>query len=148
MENNTVLNQENINNIFEEIVKLYYKDKLPIINGIITKDEFIKININNNKLYFSKADFDKETSLLEEDCSDIDIFREIKHKNHTLYCGEGSYGGDGFITVADENNKIIWIMFHDKINPIENIEIENNKIIGINNCNKKYEFIINWKKEQ
>jgi hypothetical protein len=37
-------------------------------------------------------------------------------------------------------------MFHDKINPIENIEIDENKIIGINNCNVKYEFSINWNK--
>jgi hypothetical protein len=113
------------------------------MNGIITKEEFIKININENKLFFTKDDFSKNISLLEEDCSDIDIFRKIKYKKYTLYCGEGSYGGDGFIVITDENNKIIWIMFHDKINPIENIEIENNKIIGINNCNKKYKFNIN-----
>jgi hypothetical protein len=52
-----------------------------------------------------------------------------------LYCGESSYGGDGFIIITDKNNKIIWIMFHDKINPIKNIKIENNKIIGIKNIN-------------
>ena len=142
MGNNNGSNKENISNIFEEIIKLYCKNKLPIMNGIITKDEFIKININENKLFFNKIDFDKSISLLEENCSDIDIFREIKYKNYTLYCGEGSYGGDGFIIITDKNNKIIWIMFHDEINPIENIEIGNNKIIGINNCNIKYEFTI------
>jgi hypothetical protein len=142
MENINGLNKKNINNIFEEIIKLYYKNKLPIMNGIITKDKFIRININENKLFFDESDFDKSISLLEEDCSDIDIFREIKYKSYTLCCGEGSYGGDGFIIIMDENAKIIWIMFHDKINPIENIEINNNKIIVINNCNKKYEFTI------
>jgi hypothetical protein len=35
-------------------------------------------------------------------------------------------------------------MFHDRINPIEKIETGGNKIIGINNCNIKYEFNINW----
>jgi hypothetical protein len=44
----------------------------------------------------------------------------------------------------DKNNNIVWIMFHEKINPIEKIEIEVNKIIGVNNCNIRYEFNINW----
>jgi hypothetical protein len=146
MKNNSGLNKENINNIFEEIIKLYYKNKLPIMNGIITKDEFIKINITENKVVLNKNDFDKNISLSEKDCSDINIFREIKYKNYTLLCGEGSYGGDGFIIIMNKDNKIIWVMFHDNINPIENIEIDNNKIIVINNCNIKYEFSINWDK--
>jgi hypothetical protein len=137
---------ENNNAIFEEIIKLYYKNKLPIMNGIITKDEFIQINIKENKIYLNKVDFDKKISLLEEDCSDIDIFKEKKYKNYTIFFGEGSYGGDGFITIMDKDNKIIWIMFHDNINPIENIEIDEDKIIGINNCKIKYEFKINLNK--
>lgn len=33
-------------------------------------------------------------------------------------------------------------MFHDRINPIENLEIVGDRIIGTNNCNEKYEFTI------
>ena len=36
-------------------------------------------------------------------------------------------------------------MFHDEINPIEKLEIKNNKIIGINNCGIRYEFEVDWK---
>jgi hypothetical protein len=136
--------KDNINSIFEEIVKLYYKNKLPIMNGIITKDAFTGINIKEDKICLTKTGFDNNISLLEKDCSDIGVCREIKYKNYTLHYGEGSYGGDGFITIMDKDHKIIWIMFHEYINPVENIEIEDNKIIAINNCNIKYEFSINW----
>ena len=135
------------NNIFLEIEKLYFKNKLTLFNGIITKDQYIKININGNKIILAESIFDKNISLLEKDCSCVDVYREIEYNNYVIHYGEGSYGGDRFITVIGRNNnKIKWIMFHENINPIEKIEIENNKIIGINNNNMKYEFEINWEK--
>jgi hypothetical protein len=136
---------EYFHNIFLNIEKLYFKNKLPLFNGILTKDKYIKININGNKIILNECVFDKNISLLEKDCSCTDVYKKIEYNNYVIHYGEGSYGGDGFIAIIDENNKIKWIMFHENINPIEEVEIGNNKIIGINNNNIKYEFEINWK---
>ncbi|MDR1390647.1 MAG: hypothetical protein LBJ31_11820, partial [Treponema sp.] len=106
-----------------KIEKLYLKNKLPLFNGIITKDKYIEININENGIILNESVFDKNISLLEEDCSCVDVHKEIEYNNYVIHYGEGSYGGDGFIAIMDKNNKIKWIMFHENINPIEKIEI-------------------------
>jgi hypothetical protein len=131
--------------LFFKIKELYLKNKLPLINGIITKEKYIKIDIDEHKITsFTENEIDKNISLLEEDCSCINIFNKFEYKNFVLYCGDGSYGGDGFITITDKENNILWIMFHEKINPIEKVIIEDDKILGINNCSIEYEFKINW----
>jgi hypothetical protein len=153
--------------VLADIEQLYSQYKLPVINGIITKDDFIKISFKDivfcerlrgvtpsankrryfdGKLEFIRSVFDDNTLLREEECSDIDIIKKTEHEDYVLHCGEGSYGGDGFIMITDKNDKIRWLLFHERINPIEKVEIENNRIIGINNCNKKYEFNIDWEK--
>ena len=128
-------------NILQNIGKTFLLDKLPIINGIIEKENYLKIDIDLNKysMKLNKSDF-SEKYLEEENYSEINISGNIKYKNYKINYGEGSYGGDGFIIIMDENNKTKWLMFHDEINPIEKIEIKKNKIIGINNCGIRYEF--------
>jgi hypothetical protein len=142
MENNK--SNEYFHNVFLNIEKLYFENKIPLFNGIITRDKYIKMDINENKILLTEYAFDKNISLLEKDCSCTDVYKKIEYKNYVIHYGEGSYGGDGFIAVIDKNNKIKWIMFHEYINPIEKVEVGNNKIIGINNNNIKYEFEINW----
>ena len=131
--------------VLQIIGETFFQDKLPIINGIIEEKNYFKINIDLNEysMKLSKIDF-SEKYLEEENYSDISISGKIKFKNYTISYGEGSYGGDGFIIVMDENNKTKWLMFHDEINPIEKLEIKNNKIIGINNCGIRYEFEVDW----
>ena len=146
---NTIYNQkENImffDNVLKNIGKIFSQDKLPIINGIVSKDNYFKIDINLNSysMRINKSDF-CENYFDEENYSYINISGTVIYKNHTINYGEGSHGGEGFIIIIDVNNKIKWIMFHDEINPIEKLEITNNKIIGINNCGIKYEFEIDW----
>jgi hypothetical protein len=147
MENGMAIYKQNAENhkLFLKIKELYCQSRLPLINGIITKEKYIEIAISEHKIIsFTEREIDKNISLLEEDCSCIDIFNKIEYQKFVLACGEGSYGGDGFITIADKENNLLWVMFHEKINPIEKMVIENNKIIGINNCALKYEFAINW----
>jgi hypothetical protein len=146
----TINGQQDIGNIFLNIGKLYLNGYLPLINGIITKEKYIKVNINfngnrNERVSFIENKFDKNISLLEEDCSGIGIFNKLEYNDFILYCGEGTgHGSQGFITIMNKNGRIVWIMFHELINPIINIETMENKIIGINNCNERIEFKINW----
>ena len=135
-----------LKNILHKIGKVFSQYKLTIINGIITKEKYFKISIDLDKysMELSISDF-SEKHLGEGNYSDIDISGKIVYKNYTIKYGEGSYGGDGFIIIIGKDNKIKWLMFHEEINPIENMEIRDNKIIGINNCGIKYEFEIDWK---
>jgi hypothetical protein len=81
---------------------LYFKDKIPLINGFLTKESYVKISIDGDKMtLLTDNNFDKNISISEEDCSDIGILNKI--------------------------------------------EVSDNKITGINNCNIKYEFAIDWK---
>ena len=132
-------------NVLQNIGKTFFQDKLPIINGIIEKENYFKIDIDLNKytMKLNKSDFSKKY-LEEENYSDISISGKIKYKSYTINYGEGSYGGEGFIIIFDGNNKTKWLMFHDEINPIEKLEIKNNKIIGINNCGIRYDFEVDW----
>ena len=134
-----------IENILQNVEKTFFQGKLPIINGIIEKENYLKINIDLNKytMKINKSDF-SEKYLEDENYSDISISGKIKYKNYTINYGEGSYGGDGFIIILDGNSKTKWLMFHDEINPIEILEIKKNKIIGINNCGIRYEFEVDW----
>ena len=131
--------------VLQNIGKTFFQDKLPIINGIIEKENYLKIDIDLNKysMKLKKADF-SEKNVKEENYSDISISGKIKFKNYTINYGEGSYGGDGFIIILDENSRTKWLMFHDEINPIEKLEIKDNKIIGLNNCETRYEFEVDW----
>ena len=141
---------ENSNNgkIFLNIEELFLEWNIPLINGILTKDKYIKADINeNNTLTFEETGFNENISLLEENCSSIGILNTLKHKNYTLYCGEGiSHGSIGFIAIVNKNNKLVWLMSHELINPIEEMRVENNKIIGRNTYKREYEFEIDWEK--
>jgi hypothetical protein len=56
-----------INNLFLKIVELYFDNKLPLINGIITKEKYIKINIKENKITsFIENDFDESISYCQK----------------------------------------------------------------------------------
>ena len=131
--------------VLQNIGEIFSREKLPTINGVITKEKYFKLtmDLNNYSMELNESDF-YEQYLEEENYSDISISGEITHKNHTVIYGEGSYGGDGFIIIIGESNKVKWLMFHDEINPIVKLEITNNKIIGINNCGIKYEFEVDW----
>ena len=76
---------------------------------------------------FVEKEFDKNITFSEDACSDI--LNKIEYKDFIICCGEGSYGGDGFITIMNKDNNILWIMFHEEINPIIKIEIETNSVI-------------------
>jgi hypothetical protein len=145
----------NMGKVFDTIERLYFSDNLPLIEGIITKDKYVKIIAQEDEILSNQSDFhllyqsgfDKNISLLEKDCSYIDTRYKIEYEDYILSCGEGSWGGDGFIVIINlKNNNLKWCMFHSFINPIEKIEIENNKLIGINNLNVSYEFDIYWEK--
>ena len=124
---------------------MFFQEKLPIINGIITKEGYFKMDIDlkRHSMRLSGSAL-KEECLEDSNQSDISVSGSVVYKNHIIHHGEGSYGGDGFIAVIGEGNKLEWLMFHDEINPIEKLEITDKGVIGINNCGVRYEFYVDW----
>jgi hypothetical protein len=147
---------ENINEAFLKIKELYHNGYLPLIDGIITKEKYTKIDVEYSYkckgeiMLKEECEFIDNEILLQENCSSIgrSDFPEtyIKYKDFAIDYGEGSWGGDGYIVVMDKTYNVLWIMFHQLISPIE--ELKENKIIGINNCYADFEFQIDWKKLQ
>jgi len=61
-----------------------------------------------------------------------------------LFCGEGSYGPEGFVAVcraADEH--LNWIAFFEHSNPFEYIEVHGSDALVVNNCQQIWRFPLN-----
>ena len=117
------------------------KGQLPIIHGIV----------KNNGLYYKLENSENQIKTTEpvpfsfdfsgNDFSEIDPLFEMKIDKFTLYCGEGSWGGDGFIYIENtETKKLLWCIFADSINPIIKCEMLENKLIAENNNYSQYIF--------
>ncbi|MCL2148302.1 MAG: hypothetical protein FWH47_03075 [Methanomassiliicoccaceae archaeon] len=124
---------------------MFLRERLPIINGVITKEGYLKMDID-----LERCSMRLRASPLTEEClgegnqSDISVSGSVVCKSHVVHHGEGSYGGEGFIAVTGEGDRLVWLMFHDEINPIERLEITDKGVIGVNNCGARYEFGIDW----
>ena len=127
--------------------------RLPVVSGITYCDGYV------DRIYI---EFDKDNNykrtIVKEGRIDIDslsanekkygfshvgTFCEVSNKenNINVYCGGGSYGGEGFI-VVESNEKIIWIAFFTESNEFLRCEIVENSIIAYNNSREKWVFDI------
>lgn len=62
----------------------------------------------------------------------VDVWNElIVGDNQKFVSGDGSYGNEGFIAREDSEGNLVWAMFFDHTNPIKELKIENNWLIGI-----------------
>lgn len=62
----------------------------------------------------------------------VDIWNElIADGKQKFVCGEGSYGNEGFVACEDLEENLIWGMFFDQTNPIAELKIIDNTLIGI-----------------
>lgn len=111
-------------------------EKIPIVNGILYPDgNFEQINTQKTKFEFS------EDTIF----SDIIINSEIicEDSGYKAICGEGSYGGDGFVMLEKLHTKeLLWLASFDNSNPFIDIIYSGNNIIATNNLYKKYCFDI------
>jgi hypothetical protein len=126
--------------------------KLPIVNGIVYSDgsiDLIEISFVGNKRniqHNGKSSLNNLLSKNELGFSSIMIASKVEDVNKKIcvYCGEGSFGGDGFVVVESNIDSCIkWIAFFENANPFEKIEIINDKIFAYNNLGEKWEFDIN-----
>ncbi len=127
-----------------------YCEELPIINGVlypdgnyddmfIVTDKNNKRNIyhSNTRLQFPFSDDTVYSSIIIQSeiiCDDL---------NCKAVCGEGSYGGDGFVMLENLiTKKLLWLASFDNSNPFISIQRDKNGFIVTNNCNEKWYFDI------
>lgn len=134
-----------------DINREWNKKRLPIVNGIVYKDgsvDWINISLSGNKRVIehgSKVHLDELLSENELGFSNIIISDKIIDLiNKTIvYCGEGSYGGDGFIVVElMKDSQISWIAFFENANPFEKVEVIDKFVLAYNNLGEVWRFKI------
>jgi len=135
---------------FAKICAEWENERLPIINGIIYNTGQV------DKVYVDYDDNDKRVlahsgrakidsiSIDDDDFCDVTIHSKAhdEKRDIAVYCGGGSYGGDGFVVVESAEAKVIWIAFFEDSNEFERCEIVGNTIIAYNNSDEKWMFDI------
>ncbi len=130
----------------------WLKGELPIINGILNSNGTIDCLNLHDKIgvrlieHGSVENINEMNKSKKINFSSIYIsgnFQDIT-KDITAYCGEGSFGGDGFVLVrSNSDSQIKWVAFFEDSNPFERIEIIDNIIYAYNNLFEKWGFNIN-----
>ena len=114
---------------------------IPVINGVLYPDERIERYIirtdESGCRTVSKdgADADippenivETTNYVNDECvcEDIDV---------RFTCGEGSYGGDGFVLAeSDKSAQMMWLISFDDSNPFVKLERNGGFLSVTNNC--------------
>lgn len=115
--------------------KLWAREHLPILNGLLLADG----------RYFAVGHDVPESDVLtitpqilnvdpDYDYSAAVTLAETAWDNGMIYCGEGSFGGDGFVMVVSGNGDMRWLFMHEHANPFVNLQIENDMLYIQNNC--------------
>jgi hypothetical protein len=132
-------------------INYYWQNNLcPIINGIIFKDGTIKTmnpkevsQCNYIPEYSGTKNINSKSEI--EEISFTSIYKrkpvKIPELNLLVYCGEGSWGGEGFVAVCEEhedNEVLNWIAYFDYSNPMERVEYKDKKIFAYSNLRHKW----------
>lgn len=132
----------NVNNAWKE-------GCLPVINGIIYSNGCIEkmgiLQVGDvkkvgtiKKMHINELKKDVVSFIVVNDTYD-DMANRLR-----IYCGEGSYGGDGFVAVESlDKEQIVWVAFFEDSNPFDKIILEENKLNVINNLKENWQFNLN-----
>lgn len=134
------------------IQDLWAAGRIPIVSGIyFASGEVWKLIADDGN--------DGATKLIPGEVLDIDnicsnegtsytsidsIFQAVLQfdaRNIRVFCGEGGYGGDGFVCVT-ENDAVLWIAFFEYSNPFVKAEQDDGYLIAYNNCGEEWRFPI------
>ncbi|MNW23475.1 hypothetical protein D3C74_01780 [compost metagenome] len=91
----------------------------------IPNDQFIYSFKREYRLNYGEQ---STLAALADSYDDDDIWSEVQindtlsvNKETVVLCGEGEMGNEGFIVIADSNNKVKWALFSTTSNPFVNI---------------------------
>jgi len=127
--------------ILDIISESWHNEELPVIDGLIKSDgSFYDIEVDDD---CRPVEMNYQPTCRDsyfEYCSSVLGFTSITHSGITYYCGEGSYGGDGFLLAINSDNKVEWLFFSQYANPFEKLWVANNEIHVMSNLNIEWIF--------
>jgi hypothetical protein len=124
--------------------------RLPIVSGIFFASGEVRTLIE-------RTNDDGQTELLKGEVRNIDEIHSADAVPYTaidatcqariefgsrcieLHCGEGGYGGDGFVCAA-ENGAVLWLAFFEYSNPFLSVAGDDACVIAKNNCGEEWRF--------
>jgi hypothetical protein len=124
----------------------------PLINGIIFPDTTIQLfemEVSWEKPVEFKIQASSTTSIddLEKDgelwwcnCAILDEYVD-ETDSIKVFCGEGSHGSDGFVSVMDlKKEKVVWVAYFTSSNPFYKVTIKEEQVIAVSTLDCVWKF--------
>ncbi len=118
----------------------------PLVNAIFfpNGDMLVLKNSNFNIDVLCESTIDSFFKYNSHDSvSRFDILNKFASNDYIVSVGEGSFGGDGFVRLDDNNGNLIWFLFLDNSNPFINAEVKNDCIEVVSTSDVKIRIPIN-----
>lgn len=138
-----------INNKWREDNNILYPNLLLYADGTVTIMNVLRLYNPDDSLYKMMikptADTTLESIMKYEEapwCS-TDIWCELQSADNIYVGGSMGMGHEGFIAKLDKNRKLLWAHSFDYTNPIRELILNDNKLIGITEHDESYIMINN-----
>lgn len=125
------------------IMNSFAAEYLPIVNGVVDKHNNltpVSLNIQTETWRLQTVQptsFSGFAAVSQDEMSAITVLNTLQYNSFAFSCGEGSFGGDGFV-LATYNNSFAWLFFHEYANPIETLAIKNHTLYCKNNLDIEF----------
>lgn len=119
--------------------------KMPIINGIFLYGRVYEYSIENLRGADGcrrRAVFSGTAERFGEGVSTLCATYEkvCEEQGLLLECGEGSWGGDGFVCLSETGRKILFLAFFDTADPFIVAEYKERRVRALNNLGELWTF--------
>ena len=128
------------------ITDLWNQQQLPIRTGIYfangdSRQIEIRKTLRGDSFIKAGGEFDIRSWLRRhpDELTNIDIVYEAElTEGGWLFCGEGSYGSEGFFGLLGPDRNLNWVAYMENSNPIVQVNPLRRGICAISNIKKRY----------
>jgi len=118
------------------------QEKLPVFDGIYCGDVIYEFAVENNgsqrkAVRIGLSDSIKESYIPSVVCT---LYETTAENYMKLECGEGAYGGIGFVCLSDMSGKIVFLACFEESNPFIHAVMEKDCISAVNNLGETWTF--------
>ena len=133
------------------VKKVWEQGKCPIIDGVMLHDGTLLLlrlkDEPNGRHLVANGRSTIESFIAErpDELSSLCTLDTVKFLGDELValCGEGSWGGDGFVALTNAiSGELIWIFFSDASNPFVKLNRNGDSLIATNNQDERWCFPI------
>lgn len=132
-----------------DISNLWRQRRLPVVNGVIFGDGSVKLlDVEQNdghmivrKLGSTVLDVVMQDPRLAMTGCIVTMEKQLPDGTAVVAVGEGSWGGDGFVSVVDARNSVTkWVAVFDCSNPFIEVQIVGATVVAISNLGHRWCF--------